>query len=378
MVRHIFPLIRKPLFYNLLTRKRAEWSSCEYVASPENNIASPKADGVHPQSSPFYLEWWYFDLSLPDGSSLALIFHVTDLIRPNAKEGSLNISLFRPEKPSVYRFLRYPRRLIVASKEKCSLIMGNNRCWVGSDGIYRITLDEPDLQGEIKFAPIVPPWKPGTGRIVFGSSDRFFSWVVPQPRANVSGHLRFGTESFEIEGVGYHDHNWGTVPLVDVFSAWSWGRIYANDFTIVYADMRLSPAYLPSRAMPFLLAAKNKHILTSFLQEHAPLDPAQDFIQNPKGVRHPKGWNISWDAAQDSLSINMTTRVVLEWADLIREHHPLTKATIGLLIARPYYIRCLTDVEGLITQNGQTIQINNGKAICEQIVLRRPVPTGCI
>lgn len=372
MLHHIWPLLRKPRFYDVLTRKQAEWSSLDHVVNPENNIATQREDGSHPQRSPFYLEWWYFDLSLSDDSALAIIFHLTDLIRPNTKKGSLNVSFFRSGRPPLYRFRRYPSRQMAASEDKCDLVMGKNHCWLDSDDTYRIALDEPDLHGELTFVSAVSPWKPGSGEIIFGSPKHFFSWVVAQPRANVSGYLSMGKELLEIKGVGYHDHNWGTVSIVDAFSAWSWGRVYVDDYTIVYADMRLSPRYCPSRAMPFLLAKGNQHILTSFLCEHVALERSHDFLNDPKSVRNPNGWKILWEEDGNRLELHLKTRKVVEWSDLIHEHHPFIKFIFGLVIAHPYYIRCVTDVEGFMILNGQQIDIDNGKAICEQIILRKP------
>ncbi len=368
----LWTLLRKPVWLESMFKSPAHWDRDITSQSATNNLLTRRDDAAHLYESPFYFEWWYFDISLPDGAALVFIFHLTDLIRPAAKTGSLNVSFFRPGRPGWTQFTPYPRHEITASATECDVQMGKNRCWVDPEGVYHILIDEPEVKAAVTFAPLVSGWRPGDGTIKFGDPQRFFSWVVPQPRAKVTGYVQLQDSRWEIEGVGYHDHNWGTVSLIETLNAWSWGRIYMDDYTLIYADMLLSPRYSPSRSMPFLLADKKQPLVSSFLHENAALDSHHDFLFAPDKVQQPKGWNLSWHQANGGFDLTLRTKHVLEQADLIRDHHPLVRKIIGSLLAHPYYVRCVTDVEGEITFQGKTVWIPKGKAICEQIVLRTP------
>ncbi len=370
--RVLWTLLRRPAWLEAMVKTPARWDRDITSQSDTDNILTRRDDGAHPCESPFYLEWWYFDISLPNGMALTFIFHLTDLIKPGAKTGSLNVSLFRPGQPTWTQFTLYPRHEIIASSAECDVRMGKNRCWIDSDDVYHILIDEPQVKAEITFSSLVPGWRPGDGSIQFGNPQRFFAWVVPQPRAKVTGYIQLQDSKWDIEGIGYHDHNWGTVSLLETLNAWTWGRVYMDDYTLVYADMHLSPRYSLSRPLPFLLAHKGQLVLSSFLDQDAALNPQRNFLFAPDRVQRPEGWTLSWRRNDEWFDVTLKTRHVLEKSDLIQDHHPLVKKMIDTLVAHPYYIRCVTDVEGEFALAGKTVRVSKGKAICEQMVLRTP------
>jgi len=337
-----------------------------------SGVLSPDDDGVHPDASPFYLEWWYFDVLLPDDSALAFVFHLTDLLRPASKSGSLSTMVFHPGRQPYAQFTRFARREIAASSFRCDIGMGANRCWLDDAGVYHVSVNDGVVEAEIAFESLTAGWKPGSGRIEFGRRGRFFAWVVPQPLAQARGFVRVGGVRREIDGIGYHDHNWGTVSLIDALSAWSWGRIYADDWVVVYADMHLASRYTPSRARPFLAAHVSGRTISSFLHQCRPLDDRTDFVRMPDRVERPMGWGLAWKGEADSLDLRLTTTHVLERTDLIQGQHPWIRWMVDRLVAHPYYLRCVAAVEGTLTWGGQVEQVSGGRAICEQMVLRAP------
>jgi hypothetical protein len=369
----LWTFLRKPAWLDAMMRASAYWDwDIAIQSGASSSILTRREDGAHPCGSPFYFEWWYFDIFLPSGAVLTVIFHLTDLIKPAAKTGSLNVSFFRPDQPTWMQFTRYPRHEIIASSAKCDVRMDRNRCWIDPNDVYHILIDEPQIKAEITFNSLVPGWRPGNGTIRFGNPRCFFSWVVPQPRAEVTGYIQLQSTRWEIEGIGYHDHNWGTVSLIEALNAWSWGRVYMDDYTLVYADMHLSPRYTPSRPMPFLLACREQLLISSSLDENVALAPQLDFLFAPSRVQSPGGWNLSWQRASEWFNVTLRTKYVLEKTDLIQGHHPLIKKVIAGLVAQPYYVRCVAEIEGEFAFRGRTAHISKGQAICEQIVLRTP------
>ncbi|MFZ0388879.1 MAG: lipocalin-like domain-containing protein [Calditrichia bacterium] len=364
----IVVLLRKPVWFLNLIKKDVFWDE---NTNPEfGNGFLLNANGHHPSESPFAFEWWYFDVSLNDGSAATFIFHLSDLLKPNSKFGSINISLFKPGFNTKTWFIRYPVAQIKASTEKCNVKIGKNTCRNISDSIYEIKIDEADIKVDLRFISQMNAWRPGKGKIHFGKVTDYFAWLVPQPRAKVSGQIRVKDSDWDINGIGYHDHNWGTVPLINILNAWTWGRLYFEEFTMVYADLFLAQNFVPARALPFMLAKGNEIVISDFLNEHLPINRGHDFLLNPEDVDNPEGWTISWKKENHWLKLKLKTRFVLEKADLLNSHHPVIKKMIELLVAHPYYIRCFVDAEGIISVDGHPEKVISKQAICEQIVFR--------
>ena len=54
---------------------------------------------------------------------------------------------------------------------------------------------------------------------------------MPVVRSHMTGHARIDGKSVELDGIGYHDHNWGHFRD----AVWDWGVVHlANDMTILY------------------------------------------------------------------------------------------------------------------------------------------------
>ncbi|NIV13305.1 MAG: hypothetical protein GWN62_19080 [Aliifodinibius sp.] len=366
----LWALLRKPRWFLNFVKSKAEWGTFAEEARNFQNMLTRRDDGAHPHSSPFYFEWWYFDIIMSDNSVLVIIFHLTDLIKPAAKKGSVNISYYHPRDKGWTHFIPYSREFIEADVDECNVRIGTNFCKIDQNGNYIVHIDEPGISGDICFLEAAPGWRPGNGAIYFGNPEKYFAWVVPQPRAKVNGKLCCDGKNWEIKGKGYHDHNWGTVSIIETLTSWSWGRVYMDDITLIYADMLLSPQYVPARALPFLLVNGSEFLVNGFLSDHAPVDIDQDFLTSPQNVHKPIGWYLNWEQQSGSFELQLTTQYVVEYSDLLRNHHPKIRKLIDLFVAHPYYIRCLTEVEGEIKLKGLHRKIDRGHAVCEQMVLR--------
>jgi hypothetical protein len=364
----LWTILRKPAWLEAMLKTPVHWDR-DLAVRPGENILTRRDDGAHPCRSPFYFEWWYFDISLPDGAALTFSFHLTDLIKPASKTGSLSMSFFGPDQPTWKQFTRYPRYAITASSAECDVRIGGNRCWIGPDDVYHVLIDERQIKAEITFDSLVPGWRPGNGTFQFGNPQHFFSWAVPQPRAQVTGYIQLQGTRREIEGIGYHDHNWGTVSLLDTVSEWSWGRVYLEDYTCVFADVCLSPRYGDARAMPFTLFQGDQVLISSFLQRNEPLDPGRDFLHHPKTVQFPEGWHLYWENPDERLVLKLRTQHVLEKTGLLLGS-PIRRWIIERLVAHPFYIRCYAAAQGE-WKHGQQTDALQGHAIYEQTSLRK-------
>jgi hypothetical protein len=364
----IWTLIKKPDWRIFRSPIKASWSSIASIMDWQNNIPIISDDASHYNTSPFYFEWWYFDVNYSDDSVLSLIFHVTDLIRPSSTKGSMNISILNHGHTAYHRFIPYIKEKISTSRDKCDIWINNNHCWI-DESVYYIQVTEQDLNIELKFSPCCVGWRPGNGKIVFGDENAFFAWIVPQAKAIVSGKITLNGKVTPINGIGYHDHNWGTISLFDSLKNWSWGRIYLNDYTCVFADIQFSARFGGERVMPFVLFYEDQILASNILDSFKPQEAETDFLFDPTKSEDPKGWKLGWENAEQQLNLALQTRYSLEKADLLPVPG-IRKWLISKFIAHPYYIRCLTTASGVWKCEGQSNALT-GEAICEQICMQR-------
>jgi hypothetical protein len=78
--------------------------------------------------------------------------------------------------------------------------------------------------------------RPGNGYVFLGSRDTFQGWFNAFPSATATGHVIIGSETIEIDGVGYHDHNYGNVPIGEGYRGWFWARPSFERYTTLAVE----------------------------------------------------------------------------------------------------------------------------------------------
>ncbi len=72
----------------------------------------------------------------------------------------------------------------------------------------------------------------------YGQSEH--SWILVSPKANTSGEIvmfdgiKNKLQKYKFDGRGYHDHNYGRLPMNTDIEKWYWGRAHSKDLDIVY------------------------------------------------------------------------------------------------------------------------------------------------
>lgn len=152
ILKILWTLVKKPDWLPFAPPIKPSWSSKADVGDWLNNTPTLGEDGAHPYLSPFYFEWWYFDVNFGESSALSVIFHLTDLFRPASSTGSINVSILSRGKKVYHRFVPYSRERIHASSEQCDVWIGENHCWE-EKGIYYLRMSEQNLDIELQFTP---------------------------------------------------------------------------------------------------------------------------------------------------------------------------------------------------------------------------------
>jgi hypothetical protein len=95
----------------------------------------------------------------------------------------------------------------------------------------------------------------------FGDDDQhFFAWLAAVPHGKVSVDLNVRGKKEHLQGVGYHDHNWGDALMPKLINHWYWGRAQAGDYSIVSSCIVAEQAYGNVEQPIFMLAKRGRII----------------------------------------------------------------------------------------------------------------------
>jgi len=328
----------------------------------------PIDDGLHMDKRGMY-EWWYFDAHLDNGYTIVVFFHASN---PNpGLEGKtgMEIVLLRPDGVRVQKFIPHKKFEFSAARDKPEVTIGKNTLRVQQQDdklpVYEIDVEEIILGCHLTYRAEVNGWKPGTGLSHFGDLG-FFGWVIPFARASVEGTIKDGEKSFQVKGIGYHDHNWLNFRFATIIEYWMWGRIYSENFTVSYAFIQCNEK-VDCHAIKVLMLAAGKDVILStgefdFLKK--------DFEFNPKAkYEFPKQITIH---APDGMKATLKMNRVLEAQDMLENFNPVLRFLAkNIMRIQPGYFRLESDFELDVARDGKTIK-ETGMTLHE-IVLFKPV-----
>ncbi len=218
-------------------------------------------DGMRTRGGPGGYEWWYFDSHLDDGSSLVIVFYTKPQLNPNGELAPFaSLELDRPGQPPIRVEAHVAPNAFLASPDRCDVRIGENT-FRGDLHDYDIHFSHDDVTVDIKLAATVPSWRPTSGHIFFGDDDEhLFAWLAAVPQGKVSADLNIRGKKEHLQGVGYHDHNWGDVSMAKLINHWYWGRAQAGDYSIVASYIVAEKAY-GSAELPIFMLAKGGRII---------------------------------------------------------------------------------------------------------------------
>jgi carotenoid 1,2-hydratase len=152
----------------------------------------------------------------------------------------------------------------------------SSMAWEGDSLVIRIdeiTVPLPSrLRGEVRVHPVIQSEHETTL-----DPESAHHWRPVAPLARVEA--RFEHPSLAWSGTGYHDMNWGSVPLETSFSSWFWSRAATRDGAHIVYDRTLKDQSAAGFALAIDRTGKAHHVglaartklPTSFWQMKRPL-----------------------------------------------------------------------------------------------------------
>ena len=212
-------------------------------------------DGMRTDGSRGTYEWWYFDANLDDGAKLVVVFLTKEFAAANKPlSPAIRIDLTLPGGSAVHRLEELAADTFSASTETCDVRIGDN-VFAGDLHTYTIRARVEDVGVDITLTGQVPAWRPETGHWLFGEEgEHYFAWLpsVPQGRVQATYSVRGDTRT--TTGVGYHDHNWGNAPIVDLMHHWYWARGAAGPYSVITSYITAQERYGYGALPVFMLA----------------------------------------------------------------------------------------------------------------------------
>jgi hypothetical protein len=205
-------------------------------------------------------EWWYFDAHLEDGATVVVVFYTKPNVSPNGPLAPrITINLTLPDGRRFEKFYDTAAGQFSASREACDVRIGTNR-FVGDLHRYRITATIEEVSVDIELTGEVRPWRPRSGHMYFGAEgqEKLFAWLPSVPQGVAHVRYKIGREEYRASGSGYHDHNWGDVPMQTLMHNWYWARAKAGPYTVIASHITGTKAYGYQTQIVYLLAKDDR------------------------------------------------------------------------------------------------------------------------
>ncbi len=221
----------------------------------EPRAIKPWEDAMRTDGSRGTYEWWYFDAHLDDGAKLVVVFltkEFTALKKPLSPV--IRIDLTLPDGTSVQKIVELAAETFSASTETCDVRIGDN-VFAGDLHTYTIRARVEEVEVDVTLTGQVPAWRPETGYWLFGEDgEHYFAWLPSVPQGRVEATYRVGGTSRTTTGVGYHDHNWGNAPMLDLMHHWYWARGAAGPYSVIASYITAEKRYGYAALPVFMLA----------------------------------------------------------------------------------------------------------------------------
>lgn len=330
----------------------------------------PVDDAEHGPGGPLPYEWWYFEGTFDNGYSVVVIAWPMNYSKPWRRQCTVQLSIYTPDGQTRKHYIFPPRSLFSASRETCDVRVGDSYMR-GRYPRYEVSMEAEGDRVDLVFDSEVPGWVPGTGEnlVPFPLLKRM-GWLVPVPRARVSGTLTLGGRVVEVEGHGYHDHNWGDMPMFHVVDNWNWGHIISGELGITWSDVTMQKSYGYRRAFMFLLSRAGR-----LVYESPRIDVTYTRWREEPRYLHPYPELVSVSFGRQGApargEFSMRVREVIETQDLLEMVGipALLERIVHRNFSKPYYFRWLSRVEGSLVVEGDSLELS-GDTIHEQMLFR--------
>ncbi len=180
-------------------------------------------------------DWYYFDISTPDGRDLVITYHV----RPFTTAFDISIVdvfLYHNGRQAWHRFFPLPLRMLHATPGEVTWDE-DNAITFSNDGVhFRAKHQEFAIRGRFQ-QPVVPDEMVELNLLTDSDQEKYFKWQLRLPRAPAQVEVQVDGQQLAVSGQGYHDRNFGNVFLGKEIASWRWGKFYFPDYMMILGEV---------------------------------------------------------------------------------------------------------------------------------------------
>ncbi len=326
-----------------------------YRELPPELALVPSDDAWHPLEDRTYIEWWYFDVMNSDGSIVRGQFFIwKDLLRPRLLRNGIRATYVKADGAEITINKRFPPSAFKSSTESCEVEIENNYLR-GSAASCQVHMEDRDTVLDLELTPEIEGFK---SRAYFGGETKIMHWVVPQPRGRAQGTFRAGGDTYEIQGIGYRDHNWLNFPPIDAIRFWDWGRVYDDEFTVIFADIFATKRLGYTEMKPLLIFDSAKLIYLTTESAKWSLDKSGSVLDPVTGKSLPENHRLV--VSDDGLSLEMDLHLerVFQRIDPLDDFNPLVRWLVRTFKGKPAVTSYHSTGTGQLTLSGQPHALN--------------------
>lgn len=332
----------------------------------EITTVKPSDNAAHPSTDKHAFEHWYFDARLDDGRIVVAMIQTRELVH---RKPGVEVHVYSADGERREAVRTYTDADLRASTDRVDVQVGRSYAKLvrEEDGlpVYEVAVSEGDLGFDLTFTAEVPPWMPGRGRVDYNDRE-FFAWVVGAPRARVKGTVTVDGETTEVTGTGYHDHNWGVGDMKRLIAKWYWGRLYTEDFSLVYAMVHTQKKYGSHWAQPVMIA-RGREVIFSEGEVELTEGPS---IYNPVADRTYPEWIRM--RAPGKLDVKLVPQEIVHAHNLLEDvplaTNKLLKPIVNRLVGHPGYFRFRSNFTLTVTIDGKEYE-RSGSTLHEMVAL---------
>lgn len=336
---------------------RVELADSDYnFRGVKKDLIESWEDGRRTPQDSKHFEWWYFDAVLKDGTALTIVF--SDNFALGTGTRALRFDVTPPGKPT-RSFKKIFTELGAFATDKTDIQMAGHSV-TGDLNTYHVRINPELTEGygcDLQLKRLTPSYRTGTG---FKSSGEFyFAWLNAVPYGELTGSLTIDNQKVDVQGHGYHDHNWGNIPPQNLFENWWWGRSQMSDKTVVATAVKVRPEWGGHLFKTVFMATENK--ITKYLEdevifEEGPLVMHPDPLHTreiPAFVQFSSKSNLLF-----SLKMPVQNQRLLVSHDLLNDVSPERRKAAEKLGLKPWYSRF--EFAPTLELVGQPPQIGHG------------------
>jgi hypothetical protein len=338
----------------------------------ERDAIAQHEDGMRTDGGKGTFEWWYFDAHLSDGSSLVITFNTKDVTDAGHELAPYaNVTLDRPDGTHVDANTPvFVGADFKASTDGCDVHIGPNR-FVGDLHVYDIHVETDEITVDVTITGTVPAWRPKTGHFVFEADDhRYFGWLPSVPQGEVQASITLGGDTVEVTGVGYHDHNWGNCPMMDVIDHWYWGRGQAGPYTVIACMVYGAERYGLAQFPIFMVAGDGRIVA----DDETKVAFVESEVNHDEDTGKPVGDLLTYTFdgdGDDGFVVSWRRRDTILRAKFIDDLHGIKHLLAQLVGFDSAYLRLTGDLTVERVEGGKVAESHEARALWEEMYFGR-------